>query len=46
VRHRVPSQFDWTLHTFAAKLQTGIEAGAKKQSMKSELLISELTFEP
>jgi hypothetical protein len=33
------------VRTFAAKLETGIEAGAKKQLRKSELLISELTFE-
>jgi hypothetical protein len=33
------------IRTFAAKLEAGIETGAKKQLMKSKLLISELIFE-
>ena len=45
VRNRVPSHFNWSLRTFVAKLETSIEAGAKKQLLESELLRSKLTFE-
>jgi hypothetical protein len=35
----------WYVRTFAAKLETGTEAGAEEQLLKSEFLISVLIFE-